>query len=238
MSKMLPLLGASADTFTPSSIANLQLWLKADSLSLNDGDAVTTWTDSSSAGNNVTQSTTAAKPTFKTSILNGRPVVRFDGGDDLRTASSPTISSQAEFTVFAVASAGASGTTRRICGWTTGGWGLGQTGGIQMSLTTFGVKDYSTGTNDFGSQGTWKIGTWQFNSAYSVLFWMNGASKGTVTGTNNAVASTATFSVGSRGSEYWTSDIAELLVYGSLLSAADRKLVEGYLAGKYAIGVV
>ena len=41
-----------------------------------DGDPVTTWPDSSTNGNNATQTGTA-RPTFKTNILNGKPVVRF-----------------------------------------------------------------------------------------------------------------------------------------------------------------
>jgi hypothetical protein len=66
------------------------LWLKADSLGLSDGDAVGTWTDSSGNGYDATQATGSAKPTYKTNItLAGKPVVRFDGGDYL-ASSAPT----------------------------------------------------------------------------------------------------------------------------------------------------
>jgi hypothetical protein len=50
---------------------------------LNDGDAVTTWLDRTPNGNNATQATAARKPTYKTSVLGGSPIVRFDGGDSL-----------------------------------------------------------------------------------------------------------------------------------------------------------
>ena len=64
----------------PDSISNLELWLKADAISgLNDGDGVTTWNDQSGNSRNFTQGTAANKPSYKTSILNGYPVVRFNG---------------------------------------------------------------------------------------------------------------------------------------------------------------
>src|SRR4051812_19518760 len=72
--------GSSA--FAPTDISGLKLWLKADSLSLNDGDAVTTWTDSSGNSNTASQGTAANKPTYKTAVLNALPVVRFDGSND------------------------------------------------------------------------------------------------------------------------------------------------------------
>src|SRR5580765_7415799 len=56
-------------------------WMMAGKISttppgggLADGDPVTTWLDSSVNGNNATQ-TGALRPTFKTNILNGKPVV-------------------------------------------------------------------------------------------------------------------------------------------------------------------
>lgn len=53
----------------------------ARTLALNDGDSVGTWTDSSYNSEDATASGTA-RPTFKKSILNGNPVVRFDGSNN------------------------------------------------------------------------------------------------------------------------------------------------------------
>jgi hypothetical protein len=49
---------------------------------IDDGTAVRTWSDQSGNGYDATQSTTAARPTYIASGLNGLPVVRFDGTDD------------------------------------------------------------------------------------------------------------------------------------------------------------
>lgn len=57
--------------------AGLVAWYKADSLSLNDNDPVGQWNDVSSNGNHLIQSSGAKKPTFKASVQNGLPTVRF-----------------------------------------------------------------------------------------------------------------------------------------------------------------
>ena len=48
--------------------------------------AIGTWADRSRSGNDATQATEANKPTYRTNILNGNPVVRFDGTNDSLTS--------------------------------------------------------------------------------------------------------------------------------------------------------
>jgi hypothetical protein len=48
---------------------------------LHDGDPVSSWPDSSGNGKTATQTGTS-RPLFKSNIVNGKPVVRFDGVDD------------------------------------------------------------------------------------------------------------------------------------------------------------
>ena len=50
---------------------------------LTDLDAVTTWENVGTSALDVTQGVGAAKPTFRTGIVGGQPVVRCDGGDRL-----------------------------------------------------------------------------------------------------------------------------------------------------------
>lgn len=67
----------------PNSLSDLKLWLKADALtSINDGETVTTWSDSSGNGYDLTQSNSSYKPLYKTNILNSMPGIRFDGSND------------------------------------------------------------------------------------------------------------------------------------------------------------
>jgi hypothetical protein len=72
-----------AAAFDPNAIPGLELWLAAGALSLADGDPVASWADWSSHGRDFAQAVAGAKPIYKASIINGLPVVRFDGVDDL-----------------------------------------------------------------------------------------------------------------------------------------------------------
>lgn len=63
---------------SPDDISSLIRWYKAYAITgLSDGDYVETWVDS--AGINNGTSAGGARPTYKVSIVNGLPVVRFAG---------------------------------------------------------------------------------------------------------------------------------------------------------------
>jgi hypothetical protein len=47
-----------------------------------DGDQVVMWRDQADDGNDASQATATEQPLFKTGIINGLPVVRFDGVDN------------------------------------------------------------------------------------------------------------------------------------------------------------
>jgi hypothetical protein len=65
--------------------ADLKLHLDASQLTgLSDGATVTTWTDMSGLGNHAPQ--TAGTPIYKTGVLNGKPVIRFNGASRFTTA--------------------------------------------------------------------------------------------------------------------------------------------------------
>lgn len=70
-------LGAPA-AFNPRNYGagTLRGWFRAGSISLNDGDAISTWPDSSGLGNDATNAG-GIRPVYKTSILNGKPAVLF-----------------------------------------------------------------------------------------------------------------------------------------------------------------
>ena len=85
---LLPLLFGQSE-FSPTDISGLSTWLDATSLSLADGAAVTSWSDKSGNVAPFGQATTAQQPVFKTGILNGKSVIRFDGVDDNLTITAP-----------------------------------------------------------------------------------------------------------------------------------------------------
>jgi hypothetical protein len=83
--------------WTPAVISGLQLWLDAaDSSTLfdataggnlvtTDGAAVARWADKSGNNRHAIQSTANARPLLKTSVKNGRNILRFDGSNDYLT---------------------------------------------------------------------------------------------------------------------------------------------------------
>lgn len=67
-----------AEPAIPDS-GDLHAHYDASALSLSDGQSVSTWGDETGNGYDLTA---GAAPTYRTSIINGNPVVRFDGVDD------------------------------------------------------------------------------------------------------------------------------------------------------------
>ena len=78
-------------TFNPLSVTGAILWVRADSpagvlnasgLPASQGEQVATWTDESGTGNTAAQATAGFRPTLQTGIMDGKPVLRFDGTND------------------------------------------------------------------------------------------------------------------------------------------------------------
>ncbi len=69
-------------------------WVDANSMNLSNGNSVSVFEDISGNGNDFTQLSSAAQPTFVTSVVNGLPALSFDGDDDvLFSGSIPAIES-------------------------------------------------------------------------------------------------------------------------------------------------
>ena len=59
------------------------LWYEADQIEGEDGSKVASWPDESGNERDATQAEEAEQPVLETEALNGKPVVHFDGEDDL-----------------------------------------------------------------------------------------------------------------------------------------------------------
>ncbi len=208
--------------FQPSDIAGLKLWLKADSLALADGNPVSTWTDSSGNGNDATGSSTA-RPTYKTAIVGGKPVVRFDGSNDVLATSFVTPSAHTIFVVY-------NRTNLSPIGSGPGGdgplWrGTNVWPSISSGFATLSTTIYT---------GAWSYLalTWNGTST-STGAWLNGADVFTLS--SFPVAATDPLQLGSSLDGFYSGDIAEVCVFDSLLNTTDRQLVENYFHTKYGI---
>jgi hypothetical protein len=83
--------------FAPTDISDLLRWYDASAITgLSDNDGVTTWEDLSASGVDLTGNGVI----YKTGIVNGKPVVRFDGVDDwLSSTGDVTLSTVTTFVV-------------------------------------------------------------------------------------------------------------------------------------------
>jgi hypothetical protein len=222
----------------PSSLtgSDLKLWLKADAITgLNDGDAITTWSDSSGNGYDLTQSTAGYKPLYKTDIQNSLPAVRFDGSDD--SLKSTTIVNSAALTgdpplsIYLVYKRNNSKGSLSFTGNAGGLWG-----------DSF---DYNSGVVSSGSLAGYKI--WMYTKSPGVInpngkIYKNGALSVSGYGTNitPSISAGNVFFLGGwyaqNNSGYaLDGDISEVIIYKSVLSDANRALIDAYLQGKYAI---
>lgn len=66
----------------PIPAVGLQLWLKADAGVTLNGSTVSKWVDQSGNGNHAIQLDAGRQPVLVSKALNGKPALRFDGFDD------------------------------------------------------------------------------------------------------------------------------------------------------------
>ena len=252
--RKVPILGRAA--FSPLDIAGIQLWLKADAglwqdaamttPAVADTDPVGGWADQSGNANHATQATAGNRPLLKLAIQNGRPVVRFDGTDDwlgLPNAAMPV----QNHTVFAVVNATSNAGSKIIIArsYNYGAFYLcvlannHPTGPRKLRLA---VNDgLLTGTAN--ADGTPALVVGRYDSANNKIF-VNGADEQTAANAAGAINYNANdgATVGvlydsnlSLFAAYMSGDVAELLLYNSALSTANRQAVEAYLNSRWAV---
>lgn len=200
----------------------LLVWLEADNLSLSDNDPVVTWTASGYTAVSPTNLTAANRPVYKANIVNGKPVVRFDGTDD--------------FLLWDVNPIGDAGTIFAVVGNVTETAANAVAGNVgPQRIVTF----FPDATTVYGGDGS-EI----FGNAFSTR--VNGAATSTFPGSgafgyitqrkNSGTASLGTLRIGeSQLNDDWNGDLAALLIFDSILSDTDRDTVEAYLAAKYGL---
>jgi hypothetical protein len=227
-----------------TEIENLKLWLDASSLELNDNDLVGSWTDLSGNNNHATQSNDTNKPTFKENILNGKPVIRFDGlGTYLTTPNLElTEDKYSIINILKNIKTGIiSGTwsfspyynqgiyyTLTELTWRGNGYGANQTRFDYEHNTFFinsAIKYYGTTLQDY------KIEI--FNNTTKKTPTFVGTDPNTFNPTNNQ-----NIRIGRWGNVYYfEGDVSEFFVFNKILTDTERLLIENYLSQKYAIDV-
>ena len=229
--------------FLPPLLPNLELWLAADKgFALDDGDPVATWYDQSGNGNHATQAVGAARPIFRTPIINGLPVVRFDGVDDCFTFVGNTnlLNGGGEVSVFLVTFPDGPGTQVLVAQ------------GDHMIYT--GNAAGPAGIYAMQRDATWEVIRSAPGSAGTGLFEMfvlirdgigAGGTRFFIGGVrNDDRVAIPNFGVAQNSlgidlarsvGRFWLEDMAEVIIYHTALDDRDRGYVEDYLTAKYGI---
>jgi hypothetical protein len=212
------------------------------------------WEDQSGNGNNATART--GNPTFVSSVINGKPILRFDGTANLITNNFFVNNYNTPITIIAVSKASASTvrgeqpTARYIVGVTnSGGYEFGLSYGAYETENPNFSNSYGisyVGGSDIESspmgENEKRIAS-TINNGSQISFFLDGTLIGTAdpaaqSGGDN---STGAFSIGSdvvldqTDNFFCTCDIAEIIIYNRAITTAERQQVEAYLNTKYAI---
>jgi hypothetical protein len=248
--------GAVTPVNDPRDITGCVLWLDgADSSSTGmtlNGSLVETWKDKSGGGRDFTASGTA-RPTLTPSAINSRSAVTFNGSSTTmagNAAAESVIRNLAGYTIFtAVRTASVAGGERFAFG--VGSTILVRTGqqdsrpliaGRRLYADT--LKSITDGSGTL-TTGTAFIQTAVVNhSSQSLTGVRNGlvfATDATYMAAGTSQNNDAPTSVGTQGGGtygFWNGEIAEIIVFNTALSTANRARVEAYLAQRWGISGV
>lgn len=212
---------------TPPPVSGMLYWLDASdpsTLTIDANGKVSQWDDKSGNALHFAQTTANMRPTYLVAGLNGRPSLRFDGVTNQLALGSAT----APQTVFIV---------NRPTQFTAlnGIWGSSNPAdkGIRMTNATAWQSAGDANDFTFGAGGSVFINGVQTNGFGAsgtphILSETRGA--GHTTSYNNTLLG---FYFSGR---VFRGDIAEVLVYSTALSDADRQQVEQYLVNKWMLG--
>ena len=225
---------------------SLRIWLDASNIdgsknsTLTDGGPVAAWADKTENGNNATQTEAARQPTYvATSGLNGRPALRFDGGDDRLMLGDLSAQFPTAATFFAVIKPNndtmysAFGNRDNDERWRGGNWDECTPGPFRTQR----VGHYDAGY-DIAKAPTSGTHIFAFESNSSVYrMVVDGTSLGNRLAQYNS-GSGKDWIIGSNGSNNgaeFNGDIAELVFFNTALTAEQMNNVGGYLATKYGL---
>jgi hypothetical protein len=219
--------------------SSLRLWLKADSLSLNDGDLVAAWNDVSGFNNNLNQVTPTERPVFKKNQIGTLASVQFRQATTQRLSLSGATglyvtNSASFFIVFKVLGTNVVGTTVLNLHGSNGREFALQHPTAEFLVCRNGIACAPSSSAQIAFNSYLALGSFQDANVTASEYW-NGDFKGSIP----AAGGNFNYSAGaSPGSGYLSNgnldaDIAEVLFFNTLLNQNERDKIFCYLRSKY-----
>ncbi len=255
----------------PFSLTGLAFWVDANNDAsietseggtLSNNDHVSTWFDMSSNGVNMSDDNDNNRPLYKTSGINGKPALYFDGGDQLEAPNTTALEFERtdSFTTIGVLRNGLSDMTaangyitKRASSVNYRGYSIGQRGGelnILASHSGFGneirhwLRQNTQTEEPFIHVLTYDgTSTLAGTNIYLNSYKMSKTIEGNVDNLDASMAhGSAPFRIAASGDAPTTSNnynghIGEILIYENALSDSRRRQVEEYLSNKWEISI-
>jgi hypothetical protein len=213
---------------------------------------VGTWTDSSANAYTATQAVAGQKPIYKTNIVNGLPVVRFDSTQSQYLDLGTVLGKPGNYSTFAVFQTTNITTIQMMFGGYTSGnthWGSfylnlsvnGSLAGFMSDGTNYGYS--RTNAAAVSANTFYYVDSIYATGNVAPTNYVNGVAPASTSYNSGAAPTTnsgaaTNFAIGRLGannSNYLAGDIAEVIIYNKTLTGTERARVEAYLKAKYGL---
>jgi hypothetical protein len=209
--------------FMPSSVTGLTIQCDAYNLSSSDGTVLTTWTNNGSGG------TVNCTGTVNTNILNSQRVVTFSTSATWGPATNVSLYSYSMFFV----GRQTGGTNCRVLQDSTTNQLFGYWNGYKKALFIDGdPQDHVTGIS---SDTSWDMFSHTRVASGAFTFNWNGTLLYSASSSTSSVLRNPVINQGYASGESSDCQVAEILIYNSVLTSAQVAKVEGYLAWKWGL---
>jgi hypothetical protein len=214
----------------------LLLWLDAaddSTFSYSSGTTVSQWRDKSGLNNHSSQATVGNQPSRST-FQNSRKTVNFDGTNDFLDGTSALTLANG-YTAFTIVKSSATG-ERDIITSTPAAQSTDIYLYQQASSGKFGNWSNVYTSNPI-SLNVWYLFSTNVSSVGSETLYLNGSSQASNSRslTNTRGYRVGAYYTGSSSGEYWSGEIAEILIFNRSLSSTEMKQVHTYLGQKWGI---
>ena len=229
-------------TLFPNQVPGLALWLDAaDSSTITQvGGAISQWRDKSGNGYNATG---FSSPLYVNNVVNNLSVVRFNGTSSYFSIPGNQLDLTTEdFAIFAVVQY-----TPRVAQIPIIGKAVGASATLQWRLSfdpnsifqiiVFKNSVVISSTSTYTTAG-WTLFSGVVYRATSIQGFINATglnTGGTVAGTLSDTAANVEIGRGWSGSQFFNSDMGEILLYKGTVTRQQRQQIEGYLMYKWNI---